>query len=83
MVSGPESYTGEDMAEIQVHGSKAVIDALHSSISNIENCLNHHKNKKVVATASVAQVRAPVYKSSINKWKNVEKQLIELKKIIN
>ena len=35
---GPESYTGEDMAEIQVHGSKAVIEALHSSISNIENC---------------------------------------------
>jgi tRNA modification GTPase len=35
---GPESYTGEDMAEIQVHGSKAVIDALHSCIANIENC---------------------------------------------
>jgi tRNA modification GTPase len=35
---GPESYTGEDMAEIQVHGSKAVVDALHSSISEIENC---------------------------------------------
>ncbi|MDA9793832.1 tRNA uridine-5-carboxymethylaminomethyl(34) synthesis GTPase MnmE [Candidatus Pelagibacter sp.] len=35
---GPESYTGEDMAEIQVHGSKAVIDALHTSISDIENC---------------------------------------------
>ena len=35
---GPQSYTGEDMAEMQVHGSKAVIDALHSSISNIENC---------------------------------------------
>ena len=35
---GPESYTGEDMAEIQVHGSKAVIDALHSNISKIENC---------------------------------------------
>src|SRR5210317_1405518 len=35
---GPESYTGEDMAEIQVHGSKAVIDAIHSSISAIENC---------------------------------------------
>ena len=35
---GPESYTGEDMAEIQVHGSKAVIDALHYSISTIENC---------------------------------------------
>src|SRR5210317_1093977 len=35
---GPESYTGEDMAEFHVHGSKAVIDALHSSISEIENC---------------------------------------------
>ena len=35
---GPESYTGEDMAEIQVHGSKAVIDALHASISKVENC---------------------------------------------
>jgi len=35
---GPESYTGEDMAEIQVHGSKAVLEALHSSISQIENC---------------------------------------------
>jgi tRNA modification GTPase len=35
---GPESYTGEDMAEIQVHGSKAVIEALHTTISQIENC---------------------------------------------
>ena len=35
---GPESYTGEDMAEIQVHGSKAVVDALHSALSDIENC---------------------------------------------
>ena len=35
---GPESYTGEDMAEFHIHGSKAVIDALHTSISKIENC---------------------------------------------
>ena len=34
----PESYTGEDMAEIQVHGSKAVIEALHTSLSQIKNC---------------------------------------------
>jgi tRNA modification GTPase len=34
----PESYTGEDMAEFHVHGSKAVIDALHASISEVENC---------------------------------------------
>ena len=35
---GPESYTGEDMAEFHIHGSKAVIDALHHSISEVENC---------------------------------------------
>ena len=35
---GPESYTGEDMAEIHVHGSKAVIDAVHFNLSNIKNC---------------------------------------------
>ena len=35
---GPESYTGEDMAELHVHGSRAVIEAIHKSISEIENC---------------------------------------------
>ena len=35
---GPESYTGEDMAEFHVHGSKAVVEALHASISKIKNC---------------------------------------------
>ena len=29
---GPESYTGEDLAEIHVHGSKTVVDAIHLSI---------------------------------------------------
>jgi len=35
---GPKSYTGEDMAEFHVHGSKAVIETLISSISKVENC---------------------------------------------
>jgi tRNA modification GTPase len=35
---GPKSYTGEDMAEIHVHGSKAVIEAIHLEISSLENC---------------------------------------------
>jgi len=34
----PQSYTGEDMAEIHIHGSKAVIEALHATISEIQNC---------------------------------------------
>ena len=35
---GPESYTGEDMAEFHVHGSKAVIEAINLSLSKIEGC---------------------------------------------
>ena len=35
---GPESYTGEDMAEFHVHGSRAVVEAIHGSISKVENC---------------------------------------------
>ena len=35
---GPKSYTGEDMAEIHVHGSKAVVQSLLKSISQIKNC---------------------------------------------
>ena len=35
---GPESYTGEDMAEIHVHGGKAVVLALQKEIEKIKNC---------------------------------------------
>ena len=35
---GPQSYTGEDMAEIHVHGGKSVILAVQNEISKIKNC---------------------------------------------
>jgi tRNA modification GTPase len=35
---GPESYTGEDMAEFHVHGSRAVVEAVQTSISKIKDC---------------------------------------------
>ena len=35
---GPESYTGDDMAEIHVHGGKAVVLAVQNQISKIKNC---------------------------------------------
>jgi len=35
---GPQSYTGEDMAEIHVHGSRAVIEVIHEEIGKIDNC---------------------------------------------
>ena len=35
---GPESYTGEDMAEIHVHGGKAVVLSVQNEISKVKNC---------------------------------------------
>ena len=35
---GPNSYTGEDMAEFHVHGSKAVVDSIQATISKIDSC---------------------------------------------
>ena len=35
---GPQSYTGEDMVEFHVHGSKAVVAAIQSSISQVKDC---------------------------------------------
>ena len=47
-----------------------------------EKCMTFYKNKKSVATASLAQVRSPIYNSSVQKWKNYSSQLDELFKII-
>ena len=35
---GPNSYTGEDMAEFHTHGSRAVIKSMHSAIAKIKGC---------------------------------------------
>lgn len=47
-----------------------------------KNCLNFHKNKKSVSTASLAQVRQPLYTSSVHKWKNYLEELDELKNLL-
>jgi tetratricopeptide (TPR) repeat protein len=38
-------------------------------------CLEPHKTRSSVHTASMAQVRRPIYKSSSQRWKNYEKHL--------
>ena len=35
---GPASYTGEDMAEIHVHGSIAVVKSILNELSKIQDC---------------------------------------------
>ncbi|HKI19553.1 MAG TPA: sulfotransferase, partial [Isosphaeraceae bacterium] len=41
-------------------------------------CLEFHKTRRPVRTSSVAQVRQPVYTSSIGRWKNYEQSLTPL-----
>lgn len=40
-----------------------------------EACLESHKHERSVKTASMLQVRKPIYTSSIQRWRNYEKHL--------
>ncbi len=40
-----------------------------------DECLKFHENKRNVKTASLAQVRQPIYKTSLARWKKYEKFL--------
>ena len=41
-------------------------------------CLRYYENPRIVRTASYAQVREPVYQTSIGRWRNYETQLAPL-----
>ncbi len=47
----------------------------HIGVEWTDKCLEFHKNKNAVNTASLSQVRQPIYKTSVAKWKKYEKQL--------
>lgn len=48
-----------------------------------ESCLKAHKQKSSVKTASIWQVRQPIYTSSVEKWKNYEKHLESIKYLLD
>lgn len=47
----------------------------HCGLEWNDACLSFHKAERQVRTASVAQVRQPIYKSSVAKWRRYEKHL--------
>ena len=51
----------------------------HCDLEWDENCLHFNKQKRKVETASFDQVRQPIYTRSVNRWKNYEKYLDDLK----
>ena len=66
----------EELINNQEEESKKLIK--YCGLDWHEDCLNFHKNKRSVSTASANQVRQNIYTSSINTWKNYEGYLIEL-----
>jgi len=52
----------------------------HCGLEWDPQCLRFYENKTVSTTASATQVKQPVYQSSVNRWKQYERQLSPLKK---
>jgi len=63
----------EDLVENQEQVSRNLIDFV--GLPWDEACLRPHELQRTVLTASVWQVRQPVYKRSAGRWKNYEQHL--------
>jgi len=72
----------EELVQKQEEKSKELIDFI--GLEWDPSCLDFHKNKREVKTASNLQVRKSMYSSSVEKWKKYIKHinpLINLLKI--
>lgn len=66
----------EDLVDDTENQAKALIK--YCDLEWNESCLAFHENKRNIRTASVTQVRQPIYKSSVARWKKYEKFLSPL-----
>ncbi|WP_455221789.1 sulfotransferase [Kaarinaea lacus] len=48
-----------------------------------ENCLSFYESKRQIMTASKWQVKQPIYKQSLNRWKNYQAHLAPLQNTLN
>ena len=68
----------EDLIDRQLGKSKALINFVGLEWDEI--CLDFYRTENHVYTASVAQVRKPVYQTSVERWRNYDKCLQTIKK---
>jgi tetratricopeptide (TPR) repeat protein len=54
----------------------------HVGLDWDQACLRFHENRRPVRTASVAQVRRPLYRSSVARWKGYGDRLASLRAIV-
>ncbi len=66
----------EDMVNAQEDWSRKLI--AHCGLEWDPRCLDFHKTARTVTTRSNAQVRQPIYRSSIERWRPYESQLAPL-----
>ena len=66
----------EELVDDQENVSKKIIQ--FCDLNWEKQCLQFHKNKRQVRTASIEQVRKPINKKSIGAWKNYSPYLTEL-----
>jgi tetratricopeptide (TPR) repeat protein len=63
----------EDLVSEQERNTQRLLEFL--GLPWDERCLAFHNNPRPVQTASAWQVRQPLYKSAVNRWRNYEKYL--------
>lgn len=66
----------EELVADTENQARALID--YCGLEWDANCLDFYKNKRNVRTASITQVRQPIYNTSVERWRNYEKHLGEL-----
>jgi tetratricopeptide (TPR) repeat protein len=66
----------EDLVANQEAESRRIIE--HCRLPWEDSCLAFHEHRSAVTTASAAQVRRPVYSTSVGKWRRFERQLAPL-----
>ncbi len=66
----------EDLVANQEKVSRSIVS--HCGRDWQDACLNFHENQSPTATASAAQVRQPVYQTSVAKWRRFEEELAPL-----
>jgi len=63
----------EDMVDDLEHNARKILD--FCDLDWEQQCLEFYKSKRSVQTASVSQVRQPIYKSSVSRWPSYAKHL--------
>lgn len=71
----------EDLVEDLEGGARRLVE--YCGLPWDDACLSFHAAARPVRTASLAQVRQPIYKSSVGRWRQYEKELAPLKEALS